>query len=151
MIALQIPKDMYMAGLEHCKNHFHGIIILVEGDKPLTHSDLCKKMDSAWNSLVPWRAISFGKGYYEFSFSSLEDVSCVGRGFLETFSRISHDFCLDQGLCPAMMKLAKARCWIKIHSLTMEYWQPKVMFFFRARGIMTHLSMDNCTNPEDCW
>jgi len=42
------------------------------------------------------------------------------------------------------MKLTKAQCWIRIHGLSMEYWQPKSIFSI-ARGIDTHLSLDDCT------
>jgi len=44
LFVVQIPKDVYLAGLEECKNHLYGRIILAKGDKPLTHLDFCKKL-----------------------------------------------------------------------------------------------------------
>ena len=35
MVSIQIPKEVYLVGLEDCKNHLHGRLILNKGDKPL--------------------------------------------------------------------------------------------------------------------
>jgi len=40
-------------GVEECKNHLHNRV---------------------WSSLAPWKSIPFGTGFYEFKFSSLEDI-----------------------------------------------------------------------------
>ena len=44
MIAVRIDEADYLAGLEDCKTHLHGRVILSKGDKPLTHLDLTKKV-----------------------------------------------------------------------------------------------------------
>jgi len=77
MISVQIPEEDYLAGLEECKNHLYGRIVLCKGDKPLTHLEVCKKLEWAWRSLGSWKAIPLGKGFYEFAFSSLEDLRRV--------------------------------------------------------------------------
>jgi len=46
LIFVQIDEDMYLAGLEECKNHLHGRIVLSKG-----HMDVCKKLDLVWKSL----------------------------------------------------------------------------------------------------
>ena len=43
MIAVQIDEADYLAGLEDCKTHLHGRVILSKGDKPLTHLDCCSR------------------------------------------------------------------------------------------------------------
>jgi len=43
LIFVHIDEDLYLAGLENYKNHFHERIVLSKGDKPLTHMDMCKK------------------------------------------------------------------------------------------------------------
>ena len=63
-----------MAGLEDCKTHLHGWIILSKGDKPLTHLDLTKKLQLVWKVIRLWKAMFLGKGFYEFEFPFLEDM-----------------------------------------------------------------------------
>ena len=44
MIVVRIDETDYLAGLEDCKTHLHGRVILSKGGKPLTHLDLTKKL-----------------------------------------------------------------------------------------------------------
>jgi len=44
MVVVQVEEEDYLPGLEDCKTHLHGRIILSKGDKPLTHLDLTKKL-----------------------------------------------------------------------------------------------------------
>jgi len=44
MIVVQIDETYYLTGLEDCKIHLHGRVILSKGDKSLTHLDLTKKL-----------------------------------------------------------------------------------------------------------
>ena len=77
MIVVRIDEIEYLAGLEDCKTHLHGRVILSKGDKPLTHLDLTKKLQPVWKAIGPWKAIPLGKGFYEFEFASLEDMRWV--------------------------------------------------------------------------
>jgi len=61
MIVVRIDETYYLVGIEDCKTHLHGQIILSKGDKPLRH-------------LGPWKTIPLGKGFYEFEFVSLKDM-----------------------------------------------------------------------------
>jgi len=71
------------------------MIILGKSDKPLTHLDLCKKLDIAWNSLDSWIVIPFGKRFYEFAFDSLEEgEECLLRVLESQFGDFE-SFCLD--------------------------------------------------------
>ncbi|XP_019431188.1 PREDICTED: uncharacterized protein LOC109338411 [Lupinus angustifolius] len=73
-IAIKIPEEDYQAGLQRCKNHLHGRLILTKGDKPIKFVDLKAKLTSLWNMLGKWDMISLGRGFYDFSFSSLDDM-----------------------------------------------------------------------------
>jgi len=42
---MQIQEETYLTGLEECNNHLHNRIVLVKGDKPLIHLDVCKKLE----------------------------------------------------------------------------------------------------------
>jgi len=79
MVAFWVEEEDYLVGLEDYNNHLHGRIILSKGDQPLTHLDLTKKLQLIWKALGPWKVIPLGKGFYEFEFSSLEDMRWVLR------------------------------------------------------------------------
>jgi len=44
MVVARVDKEDDLAGLENCKTHLHGQIILSKEDKPLRHIDLTKKL-----------------------------------------------------------------------------------------------------------
>jgi len=71
MVVVRVEGEDYLAGLEDCKNHLYGRIILSKGDTLLTHMDLTKKLQLVWKALGPWKVIPLGMGFYEFEFSSL--------------------------------------------------------------------------------
>ncbi|XP_019430033.1 PREDICTED: uncharacterized protein LOC109337508 [Lupinus angustifolius] len=128
-IAIKIPEEDYQAGLLRCKSHLHGRMILSKGDTPLKLADLKNKLISMWNMIGKWSMISLGKGFYEFSFLSLEDmrtICSVGSwnlkpGFLRLFLW-SPDF------NPNLQKQSHTQCWIKIYNLPQEYWSPRIIF-----------------------
>ena len=74
MVVVPVDEANYLAGLEDCKTHLHGRIIVSKGDKPLTHLDLTKLLQPVWKALGPWKPIPLGKHFYEFEFASLEDM-----------------------------------------------------------------------------
>lgn len=76
-LAIKIPEDEYRAGLEGCKNHLHGRIILSKGDLPLKLIDFRAKLASLWKHLGHWSVIPLGKEFYEFSFVSTDDLRSV--------------------------------------------------------------------------
>lgn len=87
--------------------------------------------------------ISIGRGFFEFSFSSIEDlrrVLAVGSwtlspGILTLFSW-TPDF------RPNLVKQTNAQCWIRIHGLPREYWHPKILFAI-SRCVGIPLSLDD--------
>jgi len=83
MVAIRVEEEDYLTGLKDCKTYLHGQIILSKGDKHLTNLGLTKKLQLAWKAIPLW------KGFYEFEFSSLEDM----RWVLEMGSwQLSHAF-----------------------------------------------------------
>jgi hypothetical protein len=70
----------YEFGLANCKKNLRGRLILKKGDRPLTTCDLKVKLFGLWKTTNPWRLVSLGRGYYEFQFTSYEDMqhaSCM--------------------------------------------------------------------------
>ncbi|KAF1877203.1 hypothetical protein Lal_00011973 [Lupinus albus] len=43
-IAVKIPEEEYQAGLQRCKTHLHGRVILSKGDAPIKFPDLKAKL-----------------------------------------------------------------------------------------------------------
>ncbi|MCH82982.1 hypothetical protein A2U01_0003796 [Trifolium medium] len=100
-----------------------------KGVTPLTVVVLKNKLTPLWKDLARWGITSLGKGYYEFSFSSLEDVRRVRSvaswnlepGYLKLFAW-SGDF------NPSLQRNTTAQVWVRIYGLSQEYWRPKILF-----------------------
>jgi hypothetical protein len=43
-------------------------------DKPYSAKDITNKLLKQWKTIAPWKMISLGKGFYEFSFASFNDL-----------------------------------------------------------------------------
>lgn len=76
-IAISIPKEEYLAGVEACKHNLHGQIVWPKGSTPLKVAALKNKLSPLWKDLNKQGIMSLGKGFYEFSFSTLEEVRRV--------------------------------------------------------------------------
>ncbi|KAF1870212.1 hypothetical protein Lal_00003418 [Lupinus albus] len=76
-IVVKIPEVDYQYGLQWCKNHLHGRVILAKGDTTFRFADLKSKLRSLWSMIGEWNMISLGRGFYDFSFASLEDMRMV--------------------------------------------------------------------------
>ncbi|XP_019432709.1 PREDICTED: uncharacterized protein LOC109339680 [Lupinus angustifolius] len=90
--------------------------------------------------------ISLGWGYYDFSFSSLDDmrsVYAVGAWNLHPgFLRL---YLWTPDFNPALQKFSHVQCWVKIVGLPQEFWSPRIIFSI-AGGIGTPISLDEATN-----
>jgi hypothetical protein len=76
-LAIEIPEITYQAGLDACKHNLHGRIIWPKGSTPLSVVALKAKLSLIWKGFSKWGVISLGKGFFEFTFSTLEDVRRV--------------------------------------------------------------------------
>jgi hypothetical protein len=127
-LAIPIPDDEYMAGMEACKHNLHGRMVWPKGSTPLTVVSLKNKLTLIWKDLSRWGITSLGKGFYEFCFSSLEDVRRVrsvaswslNPGYLKLFAW-SGDF------NPNLQKNTTAQVWVRLYGLSQEYWRPKIL------------------------
>ncbi|XP_019429250.1 PREDICTED: uncharacterized protein LOC109336882 [Lupinus angustifolius] len=144
-IAIKIPEEDYQAGLQRCKNHLHGRLILSKGDNMLKFLDLKEKLAWLWCKLGKWTMISLGKGFYDFSFSSLEDmrsVCSVGAWSLKPgFLRV---FLWTPDFNPNVRKSSHAQCWVRILNLPQEYWSARIIFSI-VGGIGTPISLHEAT------
>lgn len=96
-------------------------------------------------AIAHWKVVPIGRGFVEFSFSSVEDMRralsvgswSLNPGTLRLFAWIP-DF------KPDLVKQTKVQCWIRILGLPQEYWRPKILFAI-ARGVGVPLSLDDAT------
>lgn len=109
--------------------NFHGRLIPSKGEKPIKFDDLPKKLGKLMKPIGQWRMTSLGKSYFEFGFSSQEDlrsVQTVGSWSLNSgllrLSKWSPDF------NPRNQKQTHTQSWIRIYDLPREYWRTIILF-----------------------
>ncbi|KAK2429370.1 hypothetical protein QL285_027819 [Trifolium repens] len=144
-LAIEIPEAAYEAGLEACKHNLHGRILWPKGSTPLSVVALKAKLALIWKDLSNWGIISLGRGYFEFTFSSLEDVRRVrsipswnlNPGRLKFFAW-SKDF------NPKMQHNTSVQVWVKIFGLSQEYWHKTILFTI-AGSLGTPICIDSVT------
>ncbi|GAU35456.1 hypothetical protein TSUD_364120 [Trifolium subterraneum] len=144
-LAISIPEEEYLAGIDACKLNLHGRIIWPKGTVPLTVGALKNKLTMIWEGLAKWGVSSLGKGYYEFCFSSLEDVRKVRSvaswslkpGLLKLFAW-TKDF------NPRVQQNYSAQVWVRFYGLSQEYWRPNILFAI-ASSIGTPICTDAVT------
>jgi hypothetical protein len=144
-IAIPIPEEEYSAGVDACKHNLHGRIIWPKGSTPLTVGALKNKLSPLWKDLSKWGVSSLGRGFYEFVFSTLEDVRRVrssaswnlNPGLLKLFAW-SKDF------NPRVQQNASAQVWVRFYGLSQEYWRPNILFAI-ASSVGTPICIDAVT------
>ncbi|PNX58546.1 pectin acetylesterase, partial [Trifolium pratense] len=128
-LAISIMEEDYEAGIEACKHNLHGRIIWPKGATPLTVSDLKNKLSTMWKDLSKWGVSSLGKGYYEFVFSTLEDVrrvrSIASWNLNPCMLKL---FAWSKDFNPKVQQNVSAQVWVRIYELSQEYWRPNIIF-----------------------
>jgi hypothetical protein len=72
---IKIYEEEYIKGLEICNNNLYGRLILTKGEKPPT----AREPHDILSSLeIQQKLISLGNGYFEFVFSTLDDILLFG-------------------------------------------------------------------------
>ena len=141
--AIEIPDDEYEAGLAACKHNLHGRIILPKGSSPINVDDLRAKLTGIWKSIGRWGITSIGKGFFELSFSSIEDLRRVRSvstwnikpGILKLFTW-TKDF------NPKNQNQISVQVWMRIYGLSQEYWRKNILFAI-ASSVGTPICTDN--------
>ncbi|WJX67277.1 hypothetical protein P8452_51766 [Trifolium repens] len=144
-LAISIPEKDYLAGMEACKHNLHGRIVWPKGATPLTVVALKNKLAPMWKELGRWGVLSLGKGYYEFTFSSLEDVRRVrsiaswslNPGMLKLFA-------WSKEFNPRTQQNYSAQVWVRFYGLAQEYWRQNIHFAI-ASSIGTPICTDAAT------
>ncbi|GAU19900.1 hypothetical protein TSUD_95050 [Trifolium subterraneum] len=141
-----MPEDEYQVGLAACKHNLHGRIIWPKGSTPLKVSDLKARLAPLWKTLGKWGLTSLGKGFYEFSFSSLEDVQSVRSvGSWKLTPGVLKLFAWTSDFNPNFQQNTTAQVWLRIYGLAQEYWRPKILFAI-ASSVGTPIRTDQLTS-----
>lgn len=144
--AIAIPEDEVLAGIEACKFNLHARVIWPKGSPPLTVHALHAKLGLSWKDLKKWGVSSIGKGFFEFSFSCLEDVKRVrsvpswnlNPGVLKLFA-------WTPNFSPSLQNTNSSQVWLRIYGLSQEYWRPKIIFVI-ANSVGTPICTDIATS-----
>jgi len=64
----RLSKDEYEKGVEDCKRHLHGRMIMSKGEKPYTAKELYLKLSKLWKLSGHWKLVSLGRSFFEFEF-----------------------------------------------------------------------------------
>ncbi|KAE9611157.1 putative transcription factor interactor and regulator CCHC(Zn) family [Lupinus albus] len=92
--------------------------------------------------------ISLGRGFYEFSFSYIDDIRRVcAMGSWNLSPRVIRVFLWTPDFNPSLHRMENAQCWVKLLGLPQEYWSPKIILSI-ARGIGTPISLDEATHSR---
>jgi len=104
-------------------------VICSKGSTPLTVVALRTKLSTLWKDLRRWGISSLGKGFYELTFSCLEDVKHVKS--LSSWNLnlgIMKLFTWTKDFCPSLQNNTSAQVWVRIYGLPQEYWRPRILF-----------------------
>ncbi|WJX89597.1 hypothetical protein P8452_71581 [Trifolium repens] len=144
-LAIEIPETLYQVGLEACKHNLHGRILWTKGSTPLSVVALKAKLSLIWKDFSKWGVISLGKGFFEFTFSTLEDVRRVrsipswnlNPGLLKLFA-------WSKDLNPRLQNNTSAQVWVRFYGLSQEYWHKNILFTI-ASSLGTPICTDAVT------
>jgi len=100
----------------------HGRLFLNKGDKPYTAKEITAKLSNQWKTKCPWHLISLGRGFFEFSFTSDDDMpTSLAMGTVNLkpgMFRLSH---LSKDFNKYSQQLTHAEVWIQLLDLPQEY------------------------------
>ena len=76
-LCIKIIQHLYELGLADSQRKLYGRLVLNKGDKLYTTKDVSLKFSKISKTSHPWCMISLGKGFFEFTFSSIDDLMLV--------------------------------------------------------------------------
>lgn len=121
-VRVKISQAEYEFGVAACKCNLHGRVALHKGDPPLTTLSLKQKLSGLWPDMHNWNLTPLGKGFFDFNFSSIEDMHRVWAlrvvnmkpGFLRFY-------CWTKDFKPQAQMQTHAQIWVRLMHLPQEY------------------------------
>lgn len=144
-VRVKISKAAYESGLAACKCNLHGRLTLHKGDSPLTTQALKAKLSNIWPQLSNWNLIPLGKGFFEFNFSSIEDMKFVwAMGVVNLKPGFLRLHCWSKDYTPKAQAQTHAQVWVRFLQLPQEYWGKQTLLEI-ASGLGTPITIDDAT------
>jgi len=144
-VCIKISQAAYESGLAACKCHLHGRLTLHKGDSPITTQALKTKLNNLWPQVSNWNLIQLGKGFFEFNFSSIEDMKSVWTlGVLNLKLGFLRFYCWTKDFIPKAQAQTHAQVWVRLMQLPQEYWGKQTHFEI-ASSLGTPLTIDEAT------
>jgi len=118
-LSIRISEDEVLEEILDCQKVLNGRFTLPKGSSPVRLLDLKERISKFWQTKGPWSMAPLGKGYFEFVFSSLDDLSAVrsigswnlSLDFLRTFA-----WTVDFN--PHKVQQTISQTWIRLHGLS---------------------------------
>lgn len=98
-VKIKITQEVYAAEMRDCTTHLHGRVTMEQSNTPLTTQTLKLKLHNFWSGLGEWSVTPLGRGCFEFTFNSVDDMRKVlALGVINVKPRIIRFFCWSQDL-----------------------------------------------------
>lgn len=144
-LCIPISDDTYEKGIEVCKRNLRGRLILNKGDKPYSSREVQTKLQQLWKNIGPWKLTPLGKGYFEFYFSSNDDMRSVwSKGTQNLKPGLLRLFEWSKDFSARTQRQTHAQVWIRLHELPQEYWMDRTLREI-ASAVGTPLLIDSAT------
>lgn len=145
-LSIVIPEEEYNDGMTACKFNLHARILWAKGSTPLTVQALKSKLSIMWKDLSQWGIQFLGKGFYELTFSRLEDVKRVRSvASWKLNPGIMKLFAWTRDFSPSLQNSTNAQVWVRIYGLAQEYWRPRILFAI-AGSVGTPICTDSASS-----
>lgn len=145
-LCIPISDDTYVKGIEVCKRNLRGRLILNKGDKPYGSREVQTKLQQIWKNIGPWKLTPLGKGYFEFYFSSNDDMRSVwSKGTQNLKPGLLRLFEWSKDFRTRTQRQTHGQVWNRLHELPQEYWMDRTLREI-ASAIGTPLLIDSATH-----
>jgi len=117
-VRVKITQAAYESGLKACSCNLHGRLTLHKGDSPLTTLALKAKLNKLWPQLNNWNLIPLGKGFFEFNFSTIEEMRQIwALGVVNLKPGIMRFSGWTKDFTPKAQAQTHAQVWIRLMQL----------------------------------
>jgi len=145
MLLVKISKEAYVCGLEACRTNLWGRLMLNKGDTPYSSKFVFAKLQTICILSGPWSLRSLGRGFYEFTFASHEDLCKVwAAGTVSLKPGVLRLFEWSKDFNMHTQRQTHAQVWICLWELPQEYWMERTLLEI-AGVVGTPLLIDQVT------
>lgn len=132
-------------------------LFLNKGDKPCTTKEISTKLSKQWKTKGQWHMIPLGRGFYEYSFSSDNDVrTSLAMGTINLQSGLLRLSRWSKDFNKYSQRLTHAQVWIRLLDLPHEYWLERMLMKFLVQWAPLSLLTPQLKNvllaiTRGCW